>query len=992
MSQNIQTDPNESPIKRALRAVEDMQAKLEAMTYAQREPIAIIGMGCRFPGGADSPASFWQVLEQGVDAIGPIPPQRWDVDAYYDADPDAPGKIYTREGGFLSQIDSFDAPFFGISAREASSLDPQQRLLLEISWEALEHANQASERAFNSTTGVFIGICSNDYNKLLWELGGAASIDAFCATGNALSLAAGRLSYALGLKGPSLVVDTACSSSLVALHLACQHLRSRECDLALAGGVNLLLTPDSSIAFSRTRMLDPSGRCKTFDASANGYVRGEGGGVIVLKRLSDAQKDGDHILAVVRGSAVNHNGRSSSLVAPNGPAQQSVIQTALEMSGIEPRQVDFVEVQGTGTAVGQSLEVGAITNILGAERNADTPLYVGSVKTNFGHLEGASGIASLIKTVLALQYQTIPAHLHFQQPNPHINWGEMPIKVPTQATPWPERDSARAAGVNCFGFSGTNAHVILSEPPAKPTPVSTPALERPLHLIALSAKNSTSLQGLAESFHRYLNDHPNLSVVDVCFSANTGRSHFQHRLALAAASTQELSQQLAAFLQKRSAPMVWTGEAKGSPKLALAFPGTEAYLNMGRKLYDTQPVFRTALDRCQELLQADLPLPLLQFLYPADQANLSPSQELAMTEPGARAALFAVEYGLYQLWKSWGVEPALLLGEGVGEYVAATVAGIFSLEAGLKLSLDAAQVPASLAAPRCPLGSLSTSEMVTEKVTQVQYWRDRQPPAQAPDDLTKMLSQQGIAAVLLLGTTDSVATSVRSLSPERPWLASLQPNEDWQTLLASLATLYTRGASINWVGFDRPYLRQSLPLPTYVWRRQRYWFDAQKLEQPSPALAMGLTNADSNTLVQRLAATGNLSEAELALVPKLLSMLSNTATNGATNTQTSAAAAVLTDEEPGLDLKTVTQEDIQSWLVNRIAHELGVAPEELNPKAPFDSYGLDSVLAIGIASAGKKHLGVEVTPLMLIHHPTIEALSIHLAAEFEASGTEVFEL
>ncbi|PSR19697.1 beta-ketoacyl synthase [filamentous cyanobacterium CCP3] len=969
-----------------------MQAKLEAVTYAQREPIAVIGIGCRFPGGADSPESFWQLLEQGVDAIGPVPPQRWDADAYYDADPDAPGKIYTREGGFLPQIDDFDAPFFGISAREASSLDPQQRLLLEISWEALEHANQASERAFNSTTGVFIGICSNDYNKLLWELGGAAGIDAFCATGNALSLAAGRLSYALGLKGPSLVVDTACSSSLVALHLACQHLRSRECDLALAGGVNLLLTPDSSIAFSRTRMLDPSGRCKTFDASANGYVRGEGGGVVVLKRLSDAQKDGDHILAVVRGSAVNHNGRSSSLVAPNGPAQQSVIQKALEMSGVEPHQVDFVEVQGTGTAVGQSLEVGAITNILGAERNADTPLYVGSVKTNFGHLEGASGIASLIKTVLALQHQTIPAHLHFQQPNPHINWKEMAIKVPTQAIPWPKRDSARAAGVNCFGFSGTNAHVILSEPPAKPAPVSSPTLERPLHVLALSAKNPSSLRGLAESFHRHLEDHPHLSAADVCFSANTGRSHFQHRLALATASTQELSQQLMAFLQQQSAPMVWAGEAKGLPKLALAFPGAGAYLNMGRKLYDTQPVFRTVLDRCQELLQAELPLPLLQFLYPTDQANPAPVQDLAMTEPGTRAALFAVEYGLYQLWKSWGVEPALLLGEGIGEYVAATAAGVFSLEAGLRLSLEAAAIPASFASPRCPIGSLSTGEVVTEKVTQAEYWRDRPTVAQSQRDAAEMLSQQSIAAVLLLGTTDAVATTVRSSSPERPWLASLKPDEDWQTLLASLATLYTLGTTINWVGFDRPYPRQSLPLPTYAWRRQRYWFDASNFDQPSPALFPQFADANSSALAQQLATTGDLSEAELALVPKLLSLLANTAANGAKTAQTSAAVATSTLEEPELDLKTVTQADIQSWLVNRIAHELGVAPEEINPKAPFDSYGLDSVLAIGIASAGKKYLGVEVTPLMLIHHPSIEALSIHLAAEFEASGTEVFEL
>lgn len=992
MSQNVQTDPNESPIKRALRAVEDMQAKLEALTYAQREPIAIIGMGCRFPGGADSPEAFWQLLEQGIDAVGPVPSDRWDVEAYYDADPDAPGKIYTREGGYLSQIDTFDAPFFGISAREATSLDPQQRLLLEISWEALEHANQASERVFNSTTGVFVGVCSNDYNKLLWEIGGAAGIDAFCATGNALSVAAGRLSYALGLKGPSMVVDTACSSSLVALHLACQHLRSRECDLALAGGVNLLLTPDSSIAFSRTRMLDPSGRCKTFDADANGYVRGEGGGVVVLKRLSDAQKDGDHILAVIQGSSVNHNGRSSSLVAPNGPAQQSVIRKALEMAGADPQLVDYVEVQGTGTAVGQSLEVGALTSVLRTGQPADRPLYIGSVKTNFGHLEGASGIASLIKTVLALQHQTIPPHLHFQQPNPHINWGEVPVKVPTQATPWPQGTDVRLAAVNCFGFSGTNAHVILSEAPAKAAPTANPTLERPLHLLALSAKNPTSLQGLAEKFHHYLENHSDSPIADVCFSANTGRSHFQHRLAIAAASTQELSQQLAAFIQQQSTPMVWTGEAKSPPKLAMAFPGTGAYLNMGRKLYDTQPIFRTVLDRCQELVQADLATPLLQFLYPNDSADLSAPQALPMTEPIARVALFAVEYALYQLWKAWGIEPTLLLGEGIGEYVAACAAGVFSLEAGLKLSLDTTQVPAALASPRCPLVSMTTGQWVTDKITQAEYWRDRVTTPQPQNSSLEILSQENIAAVLVMGTPASVAASAPVSLSESSWLASLHPNQDWQTLLSSIATLYTLGAPINWVGFDRAYPRQTLSLPTYMWRRQRYWFSTSEFGQPLQSIAHQFSEASTTALVQQLAASGALSEAELALVPKLLPLLSQSVANGSANIQTPSVATTTASDIPALDHKTITKEDIQTWLVNRIAQELGVDAGEINPKAPFDSYGLDSVLAIGIASAGKKHLGVEVTPLMLIHHPTIEALSAHLATEFEASGIEVFEL
>jgi acyl transferase domain-containing protein len=976
MSQNGQTDPNESPIKRALRAVEDMQAKLAAVTYAQREPIAILGMGCRFPGGADSPEAFWQLLEQGVDAIGPVPPHRWDTDAYYDADPDAPGKIYTKEGGFLPQIDTFDAPFFGISAREASSLDPQQRLLLEISWEALEQANQASERVFNSSTGVFIGICSNDYNKMIWEAGGAEGIDAFCATGNALSLAAGRLSYALGLKGPSMAVDTACSSSLVALHLACQNLRQRECDLAIAGGVNLLLTPDSSIAFSRTRMLDPTGRCRTFDANANGYVRGEGGGVVVLKRLSDAQQDGDHILAVIQGSAVNHNGRSSSLVAPNGPAQQAVIRQAMAMAEAAPEQVDYVEVQGTGTTVGQSLEVSALTHVFGRDRRSDSPLYIGSVKTNLGHLEGASGIASLIKTVLALQHQTIPPHLHFQQPNPLISWQELPVQVPTQAQPWPQRSAPRTAAVNCFGFGGTNAHVILANPPAAP-PAPANSLERPLHLLTLSAKNPQSLRELAQRFHRYLEAHPDRDVTAVCYSANTGRSHFQHRLAVAAASAQELSQQLAAFSQHQAAPLLWSGEPKSPPQIALAFPGTGLAVNLGRKLYDTQPVFRTVLDRCQALLQPHLSTPLLAFL-----ATDSPPSVAA---PSARAALFAIEYGLYQLWKTWGVEPALLMGEGIGEYVAACVAGVFNLETGLQLCLDATQIPVSLNAPRIPLATLTTGQVVTQQVSQPDYWRDR-PTAPAPPSVpTALLAQHPITAVLVMGPAISGTET-----SEVPYLASLAAHQEWQTLLASLASLYTLGAPINWMGFDQPYQRRSLPLPTYAWRQRRYWFDDNGFSSPgevSTGFSRRLSARDSTTLVQQLAATGDLSAAELALVPKLLSLISQQTPAAGTDAVESQATAA----SPA-DFKTLTAADIQAWLVNRIAQELGVAPAEINPQAPFDSYGLDSVLAIGIASAGKQYLGVEVTPLMLIHHPTIEALSTHLAAEFEAAGTEVFEL
>ncbi len=493
---------NLSPTKRALLALKEMQSKLDALERAKTEPIAIIGIGCRFPGGADNPEAFWHLLRDGVNAITEVPSDRWDIDAYYDPDPDAPGKMYTRYGGFLGQVDTFDPQFFGISPREAVSLDPQQRLLLEVSWEALENANQVPEQLFSSSTGVFIGICANDYSKVLSRGMTQTPIDAYFGTGNALSVAAGRLSYTLGLTGPSMAVDTACSSSLVAVHLACQSLRSRECDLALVGGVNLLLAPEASINFSKARMMAADGRCKTFDAAADGYVRGEGCGVLVLKRLSAAVADADNILAVIRGSAVNQDGPSGGLTVPSGPSQQAVIRQALDNAGVKSSQVSYVEAHGTGTFLGDPIEVGALGAVFGKERPQDNRLVIGSVKTNIGHLEAAAGIAGLIKVVLSLQHEEIPPHLNFKQPNPHITWDELPAVIPTERMLWPSGERRRLAGVSSFSFSGTNAHIVLEE-----APVSEPVqaeVERPLHLLTLSAKTEEALKQLAGRHEQHL--------------------------------------------------------------------------------------------------------------------------------------------------------------------------------------------------------------------------------------------------------------------------------------------------------------------------------------------------------------------------------------------------------------------------------------------------------------------------------------------------------
>ena len=608
----------------------------------------------------------------------------------------------TRWGGFLNEIDKFDPEFFGISPREAAGMDPQQRLLLEVAWKAFEHAGQNPDGLAGSRTGVFAGVCNSDY-YLMRSRGGPASIDAYVATGNAHSVASGRISYQLGLQGPSVSVDTACSSSLVAVHLACQSLRTGECRMALAGGVNLILTPDITVTLSKSHMMSPDGRCKAFDASADGFVRAEGCGLIVLKRLSDARADGDRILAVIRATATNQDGKSSGLTAPNAPSQVAVIQEALANAGLQPADVDFIEAHGTGTSLGDPIEARALADVFGQGRNADCALQVGSVKSNIGHAESAAGIAGLIKTVLALQHGKIPPSLHLRKLNPHVDWNDAAISVPTVETAWNREQGLRVAGVSSFGFSGTNAHVVVSDLPAEEPASDTSSQETgkpPLHLLALSARTEPALAELVQEYVQVFTKEPDLDLADVCHTAGSGRCHFEYRLAVMAANLAEAKERLEEFQNGEEHIRVRSGRSTSAtvPGVVFMFTGQGSqYVGMGRVLFETQPVFRRELERCAEILKPLLEKPLLEVLFAGADESKSSRQVLDETQY-TQPALFALEYSLAALWRSWGIEPIAVLGHSVGEYVAACVAGVFSLEDGLRLIAERGRLMATLPA------------------------------------------------------------------------------------------------------------------------------------------------------------------------------------------------------------------------------------------------------------------------------------------------------
>ncbi|HEX9918267.1 MAG TPA: SDR family NAD(P)-dependent oxidoreductase, partial [Pyrinomonadaceae bacterium] len=914
-----------------------------------RTDVAIIGMSGRFP-GAENLDAFWQNLRLGVESISVFSEQELEQrDAALRSNPN-----YVKAGAVLSNIEGFDAAFFDISPKEAAIMDPQQRILLECAWEAFENAGYNPE-TYDGPVGVYAGSSLSTYllNNVSPHFGYSADRPLIEADmlqfqvklGNDRNYLPTRVSYKLNLSGPSVNVQTACSTGLVAVHLACQSLLSGECDMALAGAVSITVPHKGGYLYEDGMIRSPDGHCRAFDAQAAGTLFGNGGGLVLLKRLNDALADGDHIVAVVKGSATNNDGSQKvGFTAPSVERQAAVIEDALASGSVDASTVSYVEAHGTGTTLGDPIEIAALAQaFLHSSAGELRPRHcaVGSVKTNIGHLDEAAGIAGLIKTALALRHKSIPPSLHFRQPNSQIDFDNTPFHVNTALTEWAAGDTPRRAGVSSFGMGGTNCHVVLEESPATQATTTgrVDAPPRPAHVLTLSARSADALRAVAERYVAHFTEHPDVPLADVCFTANTGRKHFEQRLAVVADSSEQMRARLAERLQT-----LGTDErpASATGKIAFLFTGQGSqYADMGRELYQTQPVFRETLERCDAILRPFLPRPLLSVLFPPP-AQSTPLDETAYTQP----ALFAFAYALTRVWKSWGIEPDIVLGHSVGEYVAACVAGVFSLEDGLKLiaergrlmglqprdgsmvavsaseafvaafiqpyetqvSIAAINAPESVvisghnaalepickaleaqavrftrlnvshafhsplmeplvrsfeqaarevsyAEPRVEFISNVTGRAAGREVACADYWvaHVRQPVRFAAG--MESVARAGVDAYVEIGPKPILLQMGRQCLPETQgvWLPSWRRGGGWQELLTSLGELHLLGLPVNWFGFDAPYERRRVPLPTYPWKRRRHWVDAPARQQQGRTVESGeQTDRDGHPLVGRI--------------------------------------------------------------------------------------------------------------------------------------------
>lgn len=821
-------------LKKVYRALKKSQQRVKELESSLQEPIAIIGSACRFPGGAQNAEAFWQLLSNQVDAVTPVPEGRWGNGSYYDQDPDAPGKTYTTRGAYLTEpIDQFDAGFFEISPSEAKSLDPQQRLLLEVSWEALENSGVEMGSLKGSNVGVFIGIAADDYTLAHRNSNNLDNIDAYSLMGTTASTASGRIAYFYGFEGPTISIDTACSSSLVALHLASQSLRQGEADMMLVGSANLMIAPSIHVCFSKLRAISPEGKCKTFDANADGYVRGEGCGFVVLKRLSDALRDNNPVLAVIKGSAVNQDGRSSGLAAPNGAAQEEVIKKALKNAALDIADIDYIEAHGTGTVLGDPIEVDAIGKLLrrGSAERKNGDLLIGSVKTNVGHLEAASGMAGLIKLLLAFKHKQLPASLHFNTPNPHIPWDELPLKVVDRLMDWDKNNVPRRAAISAFGFSGTNAHVILEEYAREIPGAALLANNTHAALLTLSAKTPEALAVLQHKYIDYLATADENHLAAICHASNNARMHFNYRIAVTGNSCAQLRNNLQ---QATGMPV-----SKPTPGIGFIFSDqfTDLPSDQSRyeQLFSASSAFREAFTRCNLAVQHLLNHSLLDGLQ-------------TQVEKYLPLFNFSLQFSLAQFWLSHGVIPDCYIGAGFGRYTAICAAGMISPEAALQLLVMQCDkdvytrtqiirfiTSLELRVPQATVYSANNSLPIATLDDWLSYWQPGDGHSAGTANLTttiqKCLDEKKCTISLDVGDSNDVVfqphqdhkvTSSAVLQADVN-TAIAQDNE-WRTIQASLANLYQLGFTIRWSD-DEENISHPIPsdLPNYPFQRKGYW-------------------------------------------------------------------------------------------------------------------------------------------------------------------------
>ena len=756
-------------ITEALHKIDDLTARLEIAEKASTEPIAVVGMGCRLPGGIDSPEEFWDLLRDGRSGIVKVPAERWDADALFTEDHTVPGTICNREGGFLSgwQPDEFDAEFFSIPPREAAAMDPQQRLFIEVAWEALEDAGIPPHTIRGTQTSVFVGVTAYDYMLTLSASMRPEELDAYVLTGNSANFAAGRTAYLLGARGPAVVLDTACSSSLVAIHLACQSLRGRESDTALVGGTNLLLSPGTSIACSRWGMLSPEGQCKTFDAGADGYVRSEGAGVVVLKRLADAQRDGNRILAVVRGSAVNQDGASSGVTVPNGPAQQALLRQALTSAKLTPADIDYIEAHGTGTPLGDPIELDSLSKVFD-DREGRAPLVLGALKTNLGHLEAAAGIAGFMKTVLSVGHGRIPRILNFNELTPHASEGVSRLRIATEDMEWPATEQPRRAGVSSFGVSGTNAHVLIEQAP-DPVPAPQRDPDPAVSTLVVSGKSAQRVAATASVLADWM-DGPGAAVplADVAHTLNHHRARQPKFATVAAVDREQAVAGLRALGAGEPAPgVVGCPEGSIGPGTVFVYSGRGSqWAGMGRQLLADEPAFAAAITELEPVFVAEAGFSLHDVI--------AGGKELVGIEQ-IQLGLIGMQLALTALWRSHGVTPDLVIGHSMGEVAAAVVAGALTPAEGLRVTATRSRLMAPLSGQgtmaMLELDAAATEELIADypQVTLAIYASPRQTVVAGPTSTIDAIVEKVRAQDRLAGRVNI------EVAPHNPAMDPLQP-------------------------------------------------------------------------------------------------------------------------------------------------------------------------------------------------------------------------